>query len=303
MTVLALGETLEEIEATQLGEIESAVFITDTKQAPLAMTQAGMVYEGEISLQEVGFCKIEAQQECLAGSLFIPKLIRMQEAHHRILFFINEKHVVIVDNDDYAKRMVLRIKRKKQRQRMTKEVFLYQFLNQIISRDLEMLGQYERQLMDMEERVMAGKLEEFQGDIMPIRKELLTLNGYYDQIMDMGKEMEENENHFFPKKQVKYFGILADRADRLMGKTTHLLQYAQQIRDAYKAQVDEEQNKNMQFLTVISTIFFPMTLITSWYGMNFQNMPELEHGYPGVIVLSIIVIIVCIVIFKKKHIL
>lgn len=300
MTVLALGDVLEEIEVSQLPETMSAIFITDTKQASEAMALAEMAYEGEISLAEVGFCKIESQQDCLAGSLFIPKLIRMQDAYHRILFFINERHIVIVDDDDYAKRMILAIQRKKSRQRMTIEQFLYHFLNRIINKDLEMLGQYERQLMDMEERIMAGKLEDFQSDIMPIRKELLNLNGYYDQLMDMGKELEENENHFFAKKQVKYFGIVADRADRLMGKTNHLLQYAQQIRDAYQAQVDVEQNRNMQFLTVISTIFFPMTLITSWYGMNFQNMPELEHGYPGVIVLSIIVLAVCIIIFKKK---
>ena len=59
----------------------------------------------------------------------------------------------------------------------------------------------------------------------------------------------------------------------------------------------------MQFLTVISTIFFPLTLITGWYGMNFKNMPELENGYPGVVFLSLVVIAGCIFIFKKKKIL
>lgn len=303
MTVLTLGETLEEIQISELEENQSALFITDTKQAPEAMKLADMVYEGEISLSEVGFCKLETQQECLAGSLFIPKLIRMQESHHKLLFFINQKHIVIIDDDDYARRIILRIQRRKTRQGVTREQFIYNFIGQIIGKDLEMLGQYERQLMTLEERVLDGNIQGFQTEIMPIRKELLTLSGYYDQLMDMGKEMEENENHFFSKKQVKYFGIIADRADRLMGKTNHLLAYAQQVRDAYQSQVDAEQNKNMQFLTVISTIFFPLTLITGWYGMNFHNMPELERGYPGVIVLSLIVIIVCIVIFKKKKIL
>ena len=88
-----------------------------------------------------------------------------------------------------------------------------------------------------------------------------------------------------------------------MGRTGYLLEYAQQVRDTYQAQVDAVQNKNMQFLTVVSTIFFPLTLITGWYGMNFQNMPELEHGYPGVILLSLIVVAVCIIFFKKKKIL
>ena len=87
-----------------------------------------------------------------------------------------------------------------------------------------------------------------------------------------------------------------------MNKTSHLLEYAGQVNDAYQAKVDAKQNSNMQFLTVISTIFFPLTLITGWYGMNFQNMPELADGYPGVIALSVIVVIICIVLFKIKKI-
>ena len=145
MTILALGEALEEIDSSQLSEITSVVFVSNTKQATEALALAEMNYEGEISLTEVGFCKIEAQPDCLAGSLYIPKLIRMQDAHHRILFFINERHIVIIDNDDYAKRMILAIQRKKIRQRMTREQFLYHFLIQIINKDLEMLSQYERQ--------------------------------------------------------------------------------------------------------------------------------------------------------------
>ena len=57
----------------------------------------------------------------------------------------------------------------------------------------------------------------------------------------------------------------------------------------------------MEFLTMISTIFFPLTLITGWYGMNF-DMPELnwEYGYPVVIVLAVVIVAVLIRYFKRK---
>lgn len=157
--------------------------------------------------------------------------------------------------------------------------------------------------MELEESIHNNHLENFQSQIMTIRRDLLILRGYYDEIMDVGKALEENENRYFAKKHLKYFGTISDRAERLMNKTSHLLEYAGQVNDAYQAKVDAKQNSNMQFLTVISTVFFPLTLITGWYGMNFQNMPELESGYPGVILLSIIVIIACIIIFKIKKIL
>ena len=51
------------------------------------MEMAGMVYDGEISLAEVGFCKLETQQECLAGSLCIPKLLDVLGSRYRMLFF------------------------------------------------------------------------------------------------------------------------------------------------------------------------------------------------------------------------
>lgn len=299
--ILALGEKLEMMNEEQfLSEERPAVIIVDSGQAGEAMRMTEIKYDGEISLADVGFCKIEAQQECLSGSLHIPKLLDVLESSYKLLFFINQQHIVIVDEGDFASRLIRRICQSKTQQGETRERFLYNFISQFMSRDLEKLGQYERLIMDMEENVMNGKIEHFQSRIMPIRRELLTLREYYDELMDMGKELEENENGFFAKKQLKYFGTIADRADRLKERTAHLLEYAQQVRDAYQSQVDARQNKNMEFLTVISTIFFPLTLITGWFGMNFQNMPELKDGYPGVIILSLVVVTGCILFFKKK---
>ena len=172
-----------------------------------------------------------------------------------------------------------------------------------MSKDSSILERFEREIMEMEDEIANDRMQNYQNHMMSVRKQLLILRGYYDQMREMGKAFEENENRFFAKKHLKYFGTISDRAERLIGKTIHLIDYAQQVRDAYKAQVDEEQNRNMQVLTIISTIFLPLTLITSWYGMNFKDMPELEHGYPFIIGLSISVIILCIIIFKKKKIL
>lgn len=277
--------------------------LTDSKHVNEVLERNGIIYEGEINLKEIAFCKVEAQQECLTGSFCIPKLLDVLGSRYRIIFFITKDKLVLVDDDDFSQRLVTRLKRRKSDQYATKEKFLYNFIAEFINRDLEFLIQFEKNLMQLEEDIQLGHHENFQSQIMTIRRELLILRGYYDEIMDLGKALEENENGYFAKKQLKYFGTISDRAERLMNKTSHLLEYAQQVRDAYQAQIDAKQNSNMQFLTLISTIFFPLTLITGWYGMNFQNMPELKEGYPGVIALSLIVILVCILIFKKKKIL
>ena len=277
--------------------------ITDSQNADAVLRENGISYEGEIQLKQIGFCKIEAQQDCLTGSFCIPRLLDIQGSRYRIQFFITRDKVVLVDDDEFSRRIVERINRRKSNKYKTKEIFLFNYIAEFISRDLEYLIQFEKKLMELEESIHNNHMENFQSQIMTIRRDLLILRGYYDEIMDVGKALEENENRYFAKKHLKYFGTISDRAERLMNKTTHLLEYAGQVNDAYQAKVDAKQNSNMQFLTVISTVFFPLTLITGWYGMNFRNMPELESGYPGVILLSIIVIIACIIIFKIKKIL
>lgn len=289
---------MEEWEADQV----PAVFITDSKHADAVLKKAGIIYENEIQVSKIGFCKLENQQECIVGTLCIPKLLDVLGSRYRMYFFVNRSNVVIIDDDNFSLRLIHRIQRKRTHQGETKERFLYNYIAEFMSRDLEMLAAYEKRLLRMEEDVTQQKISGFQTKLMPIRRELLNLRSYYDEIMDLSRDLEENENGFFLKKHLKYFGILTDRADRLMSRTSHLLEYAQQVKDAYQAQVDARQNSNMQFLTVISTIFFPLTLITGWFGMNFKDMPGLENGYPMIVALSIVVIIGCLIIFKKKHI-
>ena len=172
--ILALGESLEEVtEEQQALSGMPAVFLTDSAHAEQTMNMAGMVYEGEIKVSEVGFCKLETQQECLAGSLCIPKLLDVLGSRYRILFFVNQKHIVIVDDDDFSLRLIQRIKRRKSRQGRTKEIFLYNFITEFMKRDLQILAQYERRLICLEEDVMNVKLQGFQSRIIPNRNEIL----------------------------------------------------------------------------------------------------------------------------------
>lgn len=302
--IYALGEQLEEMTLEQvIQENTPSIFITTSENCGEILQQIGINYEGEINLDDAYFCKLETQQECLYGTLAIPRLLDVLGDRYRMLLFVNRTHIVIVDDQGFAERLLVRIRRKKLHQGETKEHFLYNFFAEFMSKDNRVLEDFERSIMDMEDNILHEKERNYQNQMMPLRRQLLILRSYYEQLVEVGKAFEENENRFFAKKQLKYFGTLTDRADRLMGRTVHLIDYAKQVSDAYQAQVDAKQNNNMQFLTIISTIFMPLTLITSWYGMNFRNMPELEKGYPVIIGLCLLVIIICIIIFKKKKLL
>ena len=83
---------------------------------------------------------------------------------------------------------------------------------------------------------------------------------------------------------------------------TALVDYTSQIRADFDANLTDKQNHIMTILTVVTTIFSPLTLITGWYGMNFKYMPELDfqYGYPAVFIISLLVAIASLMFFKHK---
>ncbi len=303
MNIFSFGITLEEVTEVNNEETnEGYIFVGSSKEIEEMTVNATIVYDGELDLNSIQFCKIESQQECLAGTLCIPRLSDVCGSKYKIQFFVNSKNIVIVDNTGFSMKQIRRIRLNRTKQGQTRERFLYNFITGIISRDLEILTGYERQIMVLDEEVTANEFQKYKEQSALLRKQLLTLREYYDELCDLGKQLEEDENRFFTKKNLKYFGTISDRADRLMNRSLHLLDYMSQVRDTYNQKVSEAQNKNMEFLTIVSTIFFPLTLITGWYGMNFENMPELKNGYPCVIALSLIVVAIIIIIFKKRKI-
>ena len=79
-------------------------------------------------------------------------------------------------------------------------------------------------------------------------------------------------------------------------------EYIIQLRDLVQNQLSVRQNKIMTLLTVVTSIFMPLTLITGWYGMNFRYMPELEYrvSYPMVLVICIVIVAVSLWWFRKQ---
>ena len=102
--------------------------------------------------------------------------------------------------------------------------------------------------------------------------------------------------------EARLFHSLEKTVERLLKRSQTLKEYSLQLRELYQTQIDIQQNDTMQWFTVITTLFAPLTLITSWFGMNFANMPGLDWqwGYQAIIVVCIVIIVVELVIFKRK---
>ena len=150
--------------------------------------------------------------------------------------------------------------------------------------------------------ILAGELDGIMERLVDIRSELLDLRTHYEQLIDLGQELEENENAFFSSKNLRFFRLFIERTERLQSNVSALREHTMQVRDLYHSQLEVKQNRKMTFLTIIATIFTPLTLITGWYGMNFTHMPELDspYAYPIVAGVCLLIVITCLIILKKK---
>ena len=172
----------------------------------------------------------------------------------------------------------------------------------IIAGDLGILEKYEDEISDIEDRILAGRLSGGLERNNEIRGELLKLKMHYEQLIDFGQELAENENDFFMSDNLRFFELFTARVTRLQGIISTLREYTAQVRELYQSELSVKQNSIMTVLTVVTTIIMPLTLITGWYGMNFKYMPELESpfAYPILIGVVLFIVIGGIVYFKNK---
>ncbi len=246
--------------------------------------------------------KAEVNYDSLTGTFCIPNRSDLTQEEDTFSFALDEKGVVFIDDSGIAKALTEEIRRTKKWRLPSLERFMYDFLEQIVIRDRDMIEQFGKELDSVEEAIIGDQDGLTLERVNEIRGEIRTLSVHYEQLLDFSQELEENENNFFKQENLRYFHLFSNRIERLRDSTKAVGDHTAQIRDIYKAHLDIKQNRIMTILTVVTTIFMPLTLIAGWYGMNFRYMPELDArwGYPAVIVVSLLIVLGSLWFFKKK---
>lgn len=211
--------------------------------------------------------------------------------------------VDIRDSDGSTRRAFEAVLRRFPATSITLEKLIFAFLDAMIEGDGKMLEDMEFALSEPEEGILFNHAEDgFVSFLLSERRRLLLLRNYYEQLIDVGKALEENENDIFAEEDLRYFKIFTDKAERLERNVRSLREQLMQLREAYQSMLDIRLNRIMKTFTALSAVFLPLTLITGWYGMNFKGMPELSwhYGYPYVTGLAVVVALVCIILFRRK---
>lgn len=212
--------------------------------------------------------------------------------------------VYVVDDDKSTINGFISAAKRIKSHKTSREKIIALFIESLISDGNRVAEQLRDSLTDMEELIVNNTADkDFNVELLAIKKRILKYYNYYSQIMDMSEILEENENELLDGDNLIYISNLSNKVTRLRDDINALNSMADHIQDAYATLLDQKMNRTMKVFTIITSIFFPLTIIVGWYGMNFENMPELtwRYGYLYVFILSIVTVIALIIIGKRKR--
>ncbi len=209
----------------------------------------------------------------------------------------------VLDEDRSTEQRFQQALRRFPAKNMNLEKLIYSFLDALVAGDIIMLESTGAEVSELEAQVLRDEAhEDFTTTLLDLKNRLLSAHNYYEQLLDITEAVEENENDIFDTDSLMYISNMGKKIVRLREDVDALSNMVVHLQDAYSSYLDMNLNKTMKFFTVITSIFFPLTIIVGWYGMNFQSMPEFywRYGYLYVILLSIIVVLVLVLVGKRK---
>jgi magnesium transporter len=121
-------------------------------------------------------------------------------------------------------------------------------------------------------------------------------------IKEFSQIVERGECQYIEQKQIKYFLEIKDLCLTLIDSSDMILASLESATNLFFSLQGHRMNQVMKTLTIVATIFIPLTFIAGIYGMNFKNMPELEwkYGYFGVWMIIILIFLGMLIFLRKK---
>lgn len=295
----AINEKLEKISEDYIKrDNKNYVAVLTSKEWRSKKDSFGFGIDIDLDTSEILTTTADVNYDSLTGTFCIPNRENLTQ-EFKFAFALDEQGIVFIDDSGVVKKIIYSIKNNRKWRFPSLERFIYDFLDYIIKNDFRLMESYERELAMMEHTIIRDE-ELDPNRVNDMRGDVRDLKNHYEQLLDLGQIFEENENNFFRSENIRYFHLFLNRIERLRDISASVRDYTLQVQDLYKSHLDIKQNHIITMLTVITSIFMPLNLITGWFGMNFTNMFGLKNGYPFVVVICIIIVISCLLFFKKK---
>ena len=226
---------------------------------------------------------------------------RLMQSPVRLMFWENKVLVCTNDKTLSFDNIIQRINGKKGVVRTSKADYLFFILvDFLIDNVTSLMNDYNIRINQIEEQKYLSK-DDF-GNILDIRRQLLRIaTDFFTFQTEINKYISLHPS-MISKKGLVYFEDLAHHVDAFVIKSEILVNRSESLKDLYVTNISLKSNEIMQILTVLSTVFLPITFLTGLYGMNFEYIPELKYKYSYFILLSICagLTMILLLYFKRK---
>jgi magnesium transporter len=188
------------------------------------------------------------------------------------------------------------------------DYLLYRVVDIIVDNYYNVLDAIGEQIETIEDEIYKNSTETQFKNIQQLKKELIFLRKALYPLRDAMSKILKDESGFIDPVNLRYYADVYDHVVHLIDSLDTYKDLTSGLMDIYINTLNTRMNEVIKVLTVISTIFMPLTFIVGVYGMNFHtdksvwNMPELDspYGYPIVMGFMLLIVIAMIRYFKFK---
>jgi magnesium transporter len=179
----------------------------------------------------------------------------------------------------------------------------YDIINGLVDNIMPAIDKMDDKCDQLETEALHEPGRETLMSIMQLKRSILALTRVILPQREIMNGLSRGEYALIGERAQVYYRNVYDHLVRIEMLTLGLRDLAESVLNTHLSSVSNRMNGVMKVLTLIATIFIPLTFITGIYGMNFAKMPELEWQYGYLVVLTVMAVIgvSLVVYFKRKR--
>ena len=187
--------------------------------------------------------------------------------------------------------------------KMGSDYLAYALLDSIVDNYFIVLEKLGEKIEVLEEELITNPKRETLHAIHNLKREMIFLRKSVWPLREVISGLERGESSLISKSTQIFLRDLYDHTIQVIDTVEAFRDMLSGMLDIYLSSVSNKMNEVMKVLTIIATIFIPLTFIAGVYGMNFRNMPEIEWqwGYPLSLLIMGGVAIIMLIFFRKKR--
>lgn len=178
---------------------------------------------------------------------------------------------------------------------------LYTLIDSVVDKYFLIMSKIEDKIKDLESEIINSTDKHYSTEIYLARRSLMELRTPIMPIRGIIKNLMQEEELFSDVERT-YLDDINDNINQIIDSLSLYRDLTLGLHEIYLANISNKMNRIMTTLTIITVIFIPLTFLSSVYGMNFYNIPELRlsWGYIGFWVVCIVIFLSMFIFFKKK---